>query len=37
MWECGLKLNKLSGWERATRVTPYVGVWIETQVSTVSA
>ena len=30
MWECGLKLNKLSGWERATRVTPYVGVWIET-------
>ena len=30
MWECGLKLNKLPGWERATRVTPYVGVWIET-------
>ena len=30
MWECGLKLNRLRSAGRGTRVTPYVGVWIET-------
>ena len=30
MWECGLKPQKLIAATHAHRVTPYVGVWIET-------
>ena len=31
MWECGLKHLRIRGWQCIDRVTPYVGVWIETQ------
>ena len=30
MWECGLKLQLHQPARPPTRVTPYVGVWIET-------
>ena len=30
MWECGLKLQLLDNFTGRIRVTPYVGVWIET-------
>ena len=30
MWECGLKLAALRSCIDDQRVTPYVGVWIET-------
>ena len=31
MWECGLKPNRYNEGGVASKVTPYVGVWIETQ------
>ena len=31
MWECGLKLLKSLILQPIKRVTPYVGVWIETK------
>ena len=31
MWECGLKPEEIYIPELAKEVTPYVGVWIETQ------
>ena len=31
MWECGLKHRGILGWMFWWRVTPYVGVWIETK------
>ena len=31
MWECGLKQNYVLGQMEGGRVTPYVGVWIETR------
>ena len=30
MWECGLKHRQMPGTGLRVRVTPYVGVWIET-------
>ena len=30
MWECGLKPNRYNEGGVASKVTPYVGVWIET-------
>ena len=30
MWECGLKPNKYNEGGVVSKVTPYVGVWIET-------
>ena len=34
MWECGLKpQHDPKGWEEF-KVTPYVGVWIETRIRT---
>ena len=30
MWECGLKQWKEHGLSSNCKVTPYVGVWIET-------
>ena len=36
MWECGLKPSVYGLVGVRIGVTPYVGVWIETQVSTVS-
>ena len=34
MWECGLKPNRYNEGGVASKVTPYVGVWIETQLLT---
>ena len=31
MWECGLKPACHSSTPKVVRVTPYVGVWIETE------
>ena len=31
MWECGLKRENIKDVNKRTNVTPYVGVWIETQ------
>ena len=31
MWECGLKHNEDRGQFQTCLVTPYVGVWIETE------
>ena len=31
MWECGLKHGVIVGNDFVPNVTPYVGVWIETQ------
>ena len=31
MWECGLKLKQMEKAEVDVLVTPYVGVWIETE------
>ncbi len=37
MWECGLKHYSVDFYNYAVNVTPYVGVWIETELrSTVS-
>ena len=33
MWECGLKPFALVGLQGTEKVTPYVGVWIETLLS----
>ena len=30
MWECGLKHKRINQTFKQSRVTPYVGVWIET-------
>mgnify|MGYP007010872636 CR=1 FL=1 len=32
MWECGLKPEEFANRMAALEVTPYVGVWIETNV-----
>ena len=37
MWECGLKQLGTDIFERYGVVTPYVGVWIETALSTGTA